>query len=427
VQGSDSNFYGTTANGGTSQNGTVFRISPSGIYTNLYSFSGIVGSQPSAGLVQGSDGNFYGTTTLGGVTNQNPFDSSGYGTVFKFSPVGTATVLYSFTGGADGGVPLAGLVQGSDSNFYGTTEIGGTSTNCRFGCGTVFKISPAGTLTTLYTFSGANGANPTEALAQGSDGNFYGTTQGGGMDNEGTMFKISSAGTLTTLYSFPFGLDNLYPYAGLVQGSDGNFYGTTQNGGTNGVGSVYKISPAGTLTNLYSFSRGANGYSPVAGLVEGSDGSFYGTTEEGGTSSNGTVFKISPAGTLTLLYSFSGGADGREPQAGLVQGSDGSFYGTTYIGGTTNVGTVFRLTVPLEPPPYPINQITGVRVSDTNVIVNIPSIEGETYQLQFSSSMNPTNWVNEGGTITSIGSVLTLTNFGGALGSQGFYRFAITP
>jgi uncharacterized repeat protein (TIGR03803 family) len=164
--------------------------------------------------------------------------------------------------------------------------------------------------------------------------------------------------------------------------------------------------------------------------VQGGDGNFYGTTWAGGTSTNGNVFQISPSGSYSNLYSFgSFPNEGANPNAGLVQGSDGNFYGTTYFGGTAGAGIVFKLTVPLNPPPYPINQITGVKVSGTNVVFNIPSIEGETYQLQFSSSMKPTNWVNVSGVsvTNSIGSILTLTNFGGASTLQRFYRFDITP
>jgi uncharacterized repeat protein (TIGR03803 family) len=223
-----------------------------------------------------------------------------------------------------------------------------------------------------------------------------------------------------------------------VQGSDGSFFGTTYQGGATNVGTVFKISPGGSYTNLYSFGIYPNdGTYPAGALVQGSDGNFYGTTEAGGTNFDGTVFRISPSGNYTNLYSFGGYSnDGALPAAGLVQGSDGSFYGTTGGGGiSTNTncyhgcGTVFKLTIPLNPPPYPINQITGAQMSGTNIVFNVVSIAYETYQLQFSSSMNPTNWVNVPGVsvTNSIGALLTLTNFGGAIGPQGFYRFAITP
>jgi uncharacterized repeat protein (TIGR03803 family) len=288
---------------------------------------------------------------------------------------------------------------------------------------------------------------------QGSDGNFYGTTYVGGQHsyyNPGTVFRISPSGGYGSLYSFgSVPNDGAYPAAALVQGSDGNFYGTTDCGGAAnvnltslcfGYGAVFRISPTGSEMILHSFGGSpADGAYPLAGLVQGCDGNFYGTTYNGGTSTNcsggcGTVFRISPSGTYTSLYSFgSSPSDGQIPQGGLVQGSDGNFYGTTLLGGTGSCehgcGTVFKLTVPLNPPPYPINQITGVRLSGATVVFNIPSIAGETYQLQFTSSMTPTNWVNVSGVsvTNSIGALLTLTNFAGALLPQGFYRFAITP
>jgi uncharacterized repeat protein (TIGR03803 family) len=341
VEGSDGNFYGTTASGGANFYGTVYAISPSGSMTLLYSFTdGLDGANPDAGLVQGSDGNFYGTTSIGGT--------GGYGTVFKISAGGSLTPLYSFTGGTDGGEPSAGLVQGSDGNFYGTTSVGGTGLSF-YGYGTVFKISASGSLTTLYSFTGGNdGFFPGAGLVQGIDGNFYGTTEYGGTNGQGTVFKISTGGSLTPLYSFTGASDGGVPEAALVQGSDGNFYGTTSIGGTGGYGTVFKISAGGSLTPLYSFTDGADGANPSAGLVLGSDGNFYGTARFGGTDiahsdTSGTVFKISASGSLTPLYSFTDGADGAQPSAGLVLGSDGNFYGTTYFGGTNNLGAVFKM------------------------------------------------------------------------------------
>ena len=438
VQGSDGNFYGTASEGGISNAGTVFRISPGGTYTNLYVFVGPPndGAGPAAGLVQGRDGNFYGTTGEGGTSYA--------GTVFRISRSGIYTNLYSFGSTPnDGGGPDAGLLQGRDGNFYGTTVAGGISDN-----GTVFRISPSGNYTNLYSFAGYpnDGAGPYGGLVLGSDGNFYGTTAGGGPgtcpplgQGCGTVFRISPSGTETSIYSFAgTPTDGDFPAAGLVQGSDGNFYGTTESGGISNFegrvangGTVFRISPGGSYRILYSFvGAGIDGALPEVGLVQGSDGNFYGTTPNGGTNGVGTVFRISPGGSYTNLYSFAGYPhDGSDPVAGLVQGSDGSFYGTTEYGGTNDSGTVFKFSVPLGPPPYPINQITGIQKSGTNAVLTIPSIAGETYQLQFSSSMKPTNWVNvSGGSVTNgPGALLTLTNFGGASQPQGFYRFDITP
>jgi uncharacterized repeat protein (TIGR03803 family) len=273
------------------------------------------------------------------------------------------TNLYQFSGGTDGLGPQAGLVQGCDGYFYGTTYFGGLLTmNSPLGYGTVFKITPQGKLTPLWQFNGFNGLNPEAGLVQGSDGNFYGTTYVGGANyydpgvnnGYGTVFKITPQGTLTTLYNFcdqPGCADGLGPQAGLVQGSDGNFYGTTAYGGTQtncaaGCGTVFRITSQGTLTTLYNFCDQpgcADGLGPQASLVQGSDGNFYGTAYWGGTNGYGTVFKITSQGMLTTLCQFNG-ANGWNPRAGLVQGSDGNFYGTTEGGGTNSIGTVFKIT-----------------------------------------------------------------------------------
>jgi len=432
MQGSDGNFYGTTSRGGNTNiyfngYGTVFQISSNGIFTNLYVFASSPndGQNPEAGLLQASDGNFYGTANQGGTY--------GAGIMFRISSSGSYTNFYSFRGLSGPNYPEAGLVQGSDGSFYGTTYGGN---------GAVFRINPNGILTILHSFGlPKDGITPTAGVVQGSDGNFYGTTPYGGVGGGlgfGCIFRVSPTGSYTNPYvlgSSPY-TDGANPFGGLVQGSDGNFYGTTEKGGGHGIGTVFQITPSGNYMNLYTFGSVPNdGYYPTAGLVQGSDGNFYGTTGHGGTSKSGTVFRISMSGNYTNLYSFgSSPGDGSIPYAGLIQASDGSFYGTTQYGGTSGncyqgCGTVFKLTVPLDPPSYPINQITGIQLADTNVILNILSVAGETYQLQFSGSMQPTNWVNvDGVSVTnSIGAMLTLTNFGGAVGPQGFYRFDITP
>ncbi len=278
----------------------------------------------------------------------------------------TLTTLHTFAGySTDGASPYAGLVQATDGNFYGTTYAGGTSGNCQGGCGTVFRITPGGTLTTLHSFDWYDGASPTGALVQGTDGNLYGTTYGGGAEPRvGTVFRITPGGTLTTLYSFCAQsncTDGQQPYAGLVRASDGNFYGTTLEGGANTgcslgsgtCGTVFKITPGGALTTLHSFcaqSGCTDGGNPYAGLVQASDGNFYGTTFGRGVNGYGTVFKITPAGVLTSLYSFCSQTncdDGEYPQSGLMQASDGNFYGATPEGGGGAFhqgGTVFKIT-----------------------------------------------------------------------------------
>ncbi len=303
VQAPDGNFYGTTS-------GTVFKITPSGTLTTLYSFC----SQPNCadgyspnGMVLATDGNFYGTTNSGGFANC----PDGCGTILKITPSGTLTALYSFCsqGNCPDGYTPWGLIQAVDGNFYGATGHGGASGNgCDgYGCGTIFKMTPSGTLTTLYSFCTQTGCPdgefPNGELVQARDGNFYGTTPQGGAncpDNGtcGTVFKITPSGNLTTLYSFcslSRCADGAYPTAPPVQAADGNFYGTTYGGGANLSGTVYKITPNGALTTLYSFcpARGcADGLFPDAALVPAPDGNFYGTTDEGGTSNYGTVFRF---------------------------------------------------------------------------------------------------------------------------------------
>jgi uncharacterized repeat protein (TIGR03803 family) len=292
-------------------------------------------------------------------------------------PAQTFTTLHSFAGGpADGAVPYAGLVQATNGYLYGTTVGGGANGSGGVnGGGTIFKITPSGTLTTFYSFcaqSGCtDGAYPQAGIIQTTNGNLYGTTAGGGATDEGTAFKIAANGTLTTLYSFcsqggTLCTDGAYPIGGLVQGADGNLYGTTPVGGRNGgcyidggngCGTVFKITPAGTLTTLYSFcsqSACADGGNPGTGLVQATNGELYGTTYVGGAYGSGTVFKITQSGTLKTLHSFcahntqNGCTDGHDPVA-LVQASDGNFYGTTTYGGASDTcnsgcGTVFKMT-----------------------------------------------------------------------------------
>jgi uncharacterized repeat protein (TIGR03803 family) len=256
---------------------------------------------------------------------------------------GAITVLHSFNGlFSEGAIPVPGLVQGSDGNFYGTTAAGGEHFQ-----GTVFKIDATGNLTTLHSFSGSpsDGANPTAALVQGSDGNLYGTTPSGGEHFQGVVFRISQGGAHTVLHSFSgYPAEGGVPFAALVQGDDGNLYGTTAIGGAHFKGTVFKIDAAGALTTLDSFNGSPDeGANPVAGLVEGSDGNFYGTTVLGGADFKGTLFSVDTTGSLNTLHSFSGSPnEGALPFAGLVEGTDGNFYGTTALGGTHGAGTVFN-------------------------------------------------------------------------------------
>jgi uncharacterized repeat protein (TIGR03803 family) len=270
-------------------------------------------------------------------------------------PAQTLTVLHSFDY-TDGANPFAGVVLATNGKFYGTTYGGGANGNV----GTVFEMTPGGTLTSLHSFctqsNCTDGQLPVGGLIQGADGNLYGTSGLGGANNRGEVFQMTQSGTLTTVYSFcamAGCTDGSQPYPGLIHATDGNFYGTTKFGGANGVGTIFKMTPGGGLTTLYNFcptSGCADGEEPDSGLVQASDGNFYGTTLYGGANNSGnsgTVFKMTAGGGLTTLYSFcakTNCADGSQPYAALIQ-VDGEFYGTTAAGGAhSNNGTVFKIT-----------------------------------------------------------------------------------
>jgi len=346
VQGTDGQLYGTTYSS-TGTDGTVFKVTTGGMLTTLHTFceggSCLDGALPEAGLVLATNGKFYGTTMKGGANDD--------GTVFEITSAGSLTTLHSFDVN-DGAFPEYALIQARNGNFYGTTSSGGAGD-----IGTIFEITPAGTLTSLHSFDGNDGVYPDSSLVQGSSGNLYGTTYEGG-GGSGTVFKMTPAGALSTLQTFDPA--NGGGNTGTLIQVNGRFYGTTQ-GGSNGAGTIYEITPAGTLTLLYTFCSKTDctdGASPYAGLIQGSDGNLYGTTFAGGantTSCNGgcgTIFRITTGGELTTLYNFcskSNCADGSAPQGGLVQHTNGTFYGTTYHGGADGIGTIFSLSVGQKP------------------------------------------------------------------------------
>ena len=332
-------FYGATADAGTANGGTLFKVVVSGslVGTSVaHTFGGDVadGAYPAAGLKRGPDGLFYGTTRFGGSNN--------FGTVFRLNANGTLTTLHAFNN-SDGAFPIGGVVFDSAGNLYGATANGGASL-----LGTVFRISAAGAFASLYSFSGSDGSFAASALLVGSDGNLYGTTATGGANNLGTIFKVTTpAGTptLTTLRSLAIA-DGDFPYsAALVEGADGNLYGTTEGGGTNGVGVVFRISKTGTgFAVLHSFTDNPDGAYPDAALVLAADGNFYGTTYGGGANNTGTLFRINPSNSAyAVLHSFSD-SEGANPFAALIQATDGNFYGTTQNGGSNGSGTAFRFT-----------------------------------------------------------------------------------
>ncbi|MGA9966289.1 MAG: choice-of-anchor tandem repeat GloVer-containing protein [Terriglobales bacterium] len=332
VQGLDGELFGTTSVYGDGGYGTVFKVTTGGVVTAIYSFSGADGSAP-VGVVQATNGDLYGSTFSGGANDA--------GTLFKITAGGKLTTLYNFDL-TDGDGPTV-LVQASNGKFYGATYQGGAN-----GSGTIFKITAGGTLTTLHNFDYTDGATPypLAGLIQANNGDLYGTTSSGGTVGLGTVFKITPGGTLTTLNSFG-GTDTGSPYAGLVQAANGDFYGTTYGGGANNDGTVFKITPGGTLTTLHSFNVNDGQY-PLCGLIQATDGNLYGTTTQGGANGYGTVFEITSGGKLTTLHDFDS-TDGANPHGGLVQATDGNLYGTAELGGANDDGTIFSLSVGLGP------------------------------------------------------------------------------
>jgi uncharacterized repeat protein (TIGR03803 family) len=342
TEGRDGNLYGTTEGGGSRYQGVIFKTTLAGTLTTLYNFTNSpAGANPYAALALGNNGDLYGCAVEGG--------NYGYGAAFVLTPSPVSVRnLYSFEDGNDGAFPLGTLVQGSNGKFFGTAEEGGLD-----GFGTVFQMTTAGALTTLYGFTGGDdGGYPYAGVIQGKDGNIYGTTLEYGAYGYGTVFKLKSNGTLTNLASFD-GTNGAFLQGGVIQGADGNLYGCTYEGGSNGYGTIFQLTTDGSLNTLVSFGY-TNGGFPLASLVQGTDGNFYGTTSVGGIGGQGTVFKLATNGTLTTLLSFDG-LNGADSEAPLVQASDGNFYGTTAQGGTGfnpsagggGSGVIFRLTVPI--------------------------------------------------------------------------------
>ncbi len=336
LQASDGNFYGTTYAGGSSSQGSIYRLTPGGVLTVLHSFNGSDGLKPN-GLIQANDGNFYGTTKEGGI--------KGKGTIFRLAANGTFVSLYSFSG-PDGEGPRAGLTQANDGNLYGTAYTGGAYVN-----GTLFRMTLGGTLTTVHDFNFSDGAKPSGRLIQAKDNALYGTTEASSTSSSGTVFRITLEGVETILYSFSSGSgygssNSLYsqiPVGGVVEASDGNLYGTFSS---SLGGSIFQLDPSGSLTYLHSFNNSNNyfeGKDPAGGLIQAKDGNLYGTTISGGLYNFGTVFRVEPKGSFQKLHSFTGGNDGSHPFGGVIQANDGNFYGPAFDGNTNNNGAIFKL------------------------------------------------------------------------------------
>jgi uncharacterized repeat protein (TIGR03803 family) len=419
-QGRDGNLYSTANLGGASNLGAAFSVTPAGALTKLFDFN----DSPSGGLNLGFDGNLYGTTSVGGTSN--------VGTVFKMTPAGQLTTLWNFKT-TDGTNPVYPPFQGQDGNFYGSAPVG------PLGFGLVYKITPAGVLTSLGAFNAINGNDPNLPV-QGTDGNFYGTARFGGISGFGcqigcgTIYKLSPSGTITALHNFAgWPTDGADPRGVLVQGTDGNFYGTTFSGGANNFGSVFKLTPSGQFTILYSFCSVAgcvDGKNPWVGLIQGTDGNLYGTSQ-GGAHNAGEIFKVTLTGVLTTLYSFCNVtfcADGFFPQTPLMQHTNGKFYGVTESGGANslNGGVFYSLDVGLKPFASLLNwsgkvgktvEILGQGFTGTTKV----SFNGTSATFTVSSDTYLTATLPSGATTGFV----TVTTPGGALKSN--RKFLVTP
>jgi len=426
VEGSDGSLYGVTELGGIGSwfngYGTAFQIT-NGAFNLLYQFENAGdGANPNfVSLVEGLDGLFYGTTEGGGAD----YD----GTVFVLTPDGFELPIYSFSQlASDGAGPYAGLALGKDGNFYGTTLVGG-----RYGCGTLFRITPDWDYTNLFSFNGTNGAVPYSALVGARDGSLYGTTAKGGTSYHGfdssgptgygSLFRITTAGTFTSLFSFS-NTNGAQPMAGLTQSDDGNLYGTTELGGAKGYGTVFKLTTNGVFSLILSFDGTAKGGYPIGRLLQASDGNLYGTTADvaayggGDMVGNGTVFRLTPTGAYTKVYSFTGFAGGVEPVAGLIQARDGNFYGTCM--GGNSFGMVFRLSVPLAP----VVRLAPTNSGRFNLVWS--AVSGQTYQPQYRTNLSTDSWRDLGSPLTATNGLMSRSDSTSA-DAKRFYRVVLLP
>ena len=436
IQAADGYLYGATLTGGANDlalggDGTVFKMSTNGTFAWSFSFGYTNGAAPAAGLVQAGDGNLYGATTTGG--------QSGFGTIFRITPGGALTTIYNFTGKADGGDPEATLCLGSDGYLYGSTSTNETGS---LG-GTVFKMDTNGAFTWNVPLTTNIGTVPLGGLVQGAGGNLYGTASEGGTNGGyGAVFMLTTNGVPANLYSFTGGTDGGTPFGGLVQGTDGQLYGTTSAGGDLtlnsgfGDGTLFKVTTNGVLTTLVAF-EGTNGASPEGSLFMAADGNYYGTANAGGAAdlaslgntlfpcSYGTIFQWNTNGTLSTLLTFNGNYDGNSPHCALVQGRDGGLYGTTTEGGAYDYGvgasgdgSVFRLSV--APPRIGSAARTGSTFSFTwNALV------GEAYQPQYKDSLTQPAWLNLGGQVYGTNGTARQSDTIGATNLHRYYRVAL--
>jgi uncharacterized repeat protein (TIGR03803 family) len=411
IQATNGYFYGTTHRGGDYDRGSLFQMAPDGTLTTIASFDSD-NSSPDAAIIQGLDGNYYGTTENGGAW--------GLGGIYEIDLNGTFTNVYSFRGSVYG--PRAGLFQSADGTLFGTTAAGGP-----YSGGAVFGLT-TNQLSFLHFFDGTNGENVEAPLIQASDGNLYGvaiSALGTNDEGHGCVFRITKDGIFTNLFMFD-GNNGRTPLGPLIQATDGNLYGVTVIGGLSygtPYGTIFRISTNGAFAHVASF-YGTNGARPNGGLVEGPDGNFYGTTQQGGAYTNqyaqgaGTIFRVAPYGDITSLISFDG-TNGLLPVAGLTLGADGNFYGTTQVAGISNKGNIFRLTVDIPP------LFRSIAKSNASIYLTWSAISGRTYQLQYSALV-PNAWSNLGPQMTATNGTVAASDFVSKPSAR-FYRVVMLP
>jgi len=326
------NLYGTTnQTGGDTNFGTIYKLAPGGTESVLHLFSGgNDGAQPEEGLLLDKKGNLNGGTGGAGKT--------GLGTLYKLTRLDKLSVLYSFPRKVEVDAPNGDLIADGAGNLFGTAGGGGASV------GVIFELTPSKILSVLHEFQGADGADPFSGLITDASGTMYGTTLQGGTSNIGVLYSLTPSGTYSVLHNFSgFPHDGANPADAPVLDAEGNFYGVTETGGKVGLGTVYKLAPGGTETILHNFKGMPDGNEPAGRLVMDASGNLYGVTSGGGSANHGMVFKVAPSGKLTVLHNFSGGADGLGPAAGLLADAHGNYYGTTLLGGANNLGTIFKI------------------------------------------------------------------------------------
>ncbi len=416
LQAKDGNFYGTTLYGGTNavSSGTIFRLTPSGAFSNIISFNSANGANPNAGLIQGADGNFYGTTAYGGAyTNVDP-SHNGFGTIFKLTTNGVLSTLASFDG-KKGKTPNT-LLETTPGIFFGSANSGGAYSNfAGYGYGTLFRADTNSLLTNVLSFNDTNGASPSSGLTMMTGTSLYGTTTSGGLYEYGTAFQMATNGSILSQFTFNF-TNGAVPGT-LISGRDGNLYGTTIYGGSNQYGTIFKLTTNMQFTTVVGFN-GTNGDAPAA-LIQGSDGNFYGITSQGGAHGFGNVFELSTNGVVIPLYDFTGGSDGYSAVS-LIQGKDGSFYGTTSYGGNAGRGNLFKLSI------LPAPNIQSVVKTAHAITFTWPTAPGWTYDVQCSTNFGKTNWINWTNlqTFTASNATGTLTDSIGP-DRQRFYRIVL--